>query len=135
MCDTGVAANGSSERIRCARYCIYQDERRASRAVCCECQCAFPDGTHRVTGSAGFVYEKNAFNFQLLKKAGAISIFRTLQKGETVKFALLGTVCSTRDFADPFGESVRQVVYANYEGTDRLLEAHQAAWDKLWKGM
>ena len=91
-------------------------------------------GTHRVTGSAGFVYEKNAFNFQLLKKAGAISIFRTLQKGETVKFALLGTVCSTRDFADPFGESVRQVVYANYEGTDRLLEAHQAAWDKLWEG-
>lgn len=91
-------------------------------------------GTHRVTGSAGFVYEKNAFNSQLLKKAGAISIFRTLQKGETVKFALLGTVCSTRDFADPFGESVRQVVYANYEGTDRLLEAHQAAWDKLWEG-
>lgn len=91
-------------------------------------------GTHRVTGSAGFVYEKNAFNFQLLKEAGAISIFRTLQKGETVKFALLGTVCSTRDFADPFGESVRQVVYANYEGTDRLLEAHQAAWDKLWEG-
>ena len=91
-------------------------------------------GTHRVTGSSGFVYEKNAFNFQLLKKAGAISIFRTLQKGETVKFALLGTVCSTRDFADPFGESVRQVVYANYEGTDRLLEAHQAAWDKLWEG-
>lgn len=57
-----------------------------------------------------------------------------MQKGETVKFALLGTVCSTRDFADPFGESVRQVVYANYEGTDRLLEAHQAAWDKLWEG-
>ena len=91
-------------------------------------------GTHRVTGSAGFVYEKNAFNFQLLKEAGAISIFRTLQKGETVKFALLGTVCSTRDFADPFGESVRQVVYANYEGTDRLLEAHQAAWDVIIEG-
>lgn len=46
----------------------------------------------------------------------------------------MGTVCSTRDFADPFGESIRQVVYANYEGTDRLLEAHQAAWDKLWEG-
>ena len=58
----------------------------------------FPDGTHRVTGSAGFVYEKNAFNFQLLKKAGAISIFRTLQKGETVsllfwvRYALPGTL-------------------------------------------
>lgn len=91
-------------------------------------------GTHRVTGSAGFVYDKGAFDFQILKEANQLSLSRSLKKGETVSFTLLGTVCSTRDFADPFGESVRQIVFANYEGIARLTKAHQAAWDKLWEG-
>lgn len=91
-------------------------------------------GTHRVTGSAGFLYEKDAFEFQVLRQSNNLSLLRSLKKGETVSFTLLGTVCSTRDFADPFGESVRQIVYANYEGLDRITKAHQLAWDELWEG-
>lgn len=91
-------------------------------------------GAHTVTSSAGFVYDKKAFDFKLMKEEGKLSISRKLRKGDTAEFALLGTVCSTRDFADHFGESVRQIIYANYEGVSRLLEAHQAAWNELWKG-
>lgn len=91
-------------------------------------------GTHRVTGSAGFVFDKDAFHYQVDKAAHQMSLNRHLKRGETVRFTLLGTVCSTRDFADPFGESVRQIVYANYVGIPRLIQSHYAAWEELWQG-
>lgn len=58
----------------------------------------------------------------------------TLKKGETYSFALAGSVCSKRDFTDPYNESERQVIYAIHEGVDRLMNAHRRLWEELWQG-
>ena len=57
-----------------------------------------------------------------------------IPKDSTFSFSLIGSVCSGRDFTDPYGESDRQVSYAAKEGCARLLNAHQRLWDELWEG-
>lgn len=57
-----------------------------------------------------------------------------LKKGETIKFSLVGSICTSRDFNDPKSESERQLVYVSYLGTERILKDHFALWEELWKG-
>lgn len=57
-----------------------------------------------------------------------------LKRGETLTFALAGSICTSRDFIDPHNEAERQVIYAHHEGCDKLLAAHLRAWDELWQG-
>lgn len=58
----------------------------------------------------------------------------TLKKEETIKFSLVGTICSSRDFNDPKSESERQLVYVSHLGTERILDDHYGLWEKLWNG-
>lgn len=57
-----------------------------------------------------------------------------LKKGETFCFSLVGSVCSSRDFFDPYNEAERQVIYAVHEGEEALMQAHYRLWDELWQG-
>lgn len=57
-----------------------------------------------------------------------------LKKGEHASFALVGSICSTRDFSDPYNEAERQVIFAMHEGTVSLMAAHRRLWDELWQG-
>lgn len=67
-------------------------------------------------------------------EASKLSSFTlSLKKGETFSFALAGSICSQRDFTDPYNESERQVIYAIHEGIDRLMNAHRRLWDELWQ--
>lgn len=55
-----------------------------------------------------------------------------LRKGQTATlWALASTIC-TADFADPWNESERQVLYAISNGQKNLISRHRAAWDALW---
>lgn len=56
-----------------------------------------------------------------------------LKKGEELSFALIGSVCSSRDFIDPYNEAERQVIYAIHEGTASLTANHYRLWDELWQ--
>lgn len=58
----------------------------------------------------------------------------TLRKGEEVSYALVGSVCTSRDFPDPYNEAERQIVYAQHEGFATLMAAHLRAWDEMWQG-
>ncbi len=57
-----------------------------------------------------------------------------LRQGQQATFALVGVVCTTSAFADPWNESERQVIYASREGISRLVEAHEHLWSRLWRG-
>lgn len=61
-------------------------------------------------------------------------IERKLNKNEVYSFALVGAICSTRDFIDPINESEREVIHALQLGTEHLLAKHYALWNELWKG-
>lgn len=86
-----------------------------------------------VSASAGFVFGKEEPSAFIHDKE-KIVFSLDMKKGETLSFALAGSVCSTRDFIDPYNESDRQVSYIANEGVERVLARHDRLWDDLWKG-
>lgn len=86
----------------------------------------------KVSASAAFIYDKIPGVDQKRDNANQISV--SLKKGGRFSFALLGTVCSGRDFIDPYNESERQVIYGVKEGVDRLMNGHRRLWEEIWEG-
>lgn len=59
---------------------------------------------------------------------------KKLKKDTKYRFALIGSVCSSRYFDDPIGASERFVVFALRKRIDELLSGHIGYWDDMWKG-
>ena len=57
-----------------------------------------------------------------------------LRAGETLRFHILGSLVPGTDFADPWNEAERFVIYGLGEGVERLVARHEALWDELWQG-
>lgn len=88
---------------------------------------------HQVFASSEFIFDHKKLTIRSEDQNKNV-IEGTLKKGETAKFSLVGSVCTSRDFNDPKSESVRQVIYVSYLGTERILKEHFALWEDLWKG-
>ena len=58
---------------------------------------------------------------------------KTLSSGNSYHFSIAGASITTAQHDDPLNEAERYVIYAKLEGTKRLLQFHNAAWDELWK--
>jgi trehalose/maltose hydrolase-like predicted phosphorylase len=58
---------------------------------------------------------------------------KNLKAGSTYHFSIAGASITTAQHDDPLNEAERYVIYARLQGTKRLLEFHNAAWDELWK--
>lgn len=86
-----------------------------------------------VSSSATFLFpDMQPVSFDVQKEGMGFTV--KLKKGETFSFELLGSVCSSRDFIDPYNESDRQVSYMANEGIDRVIARHEKLWDDLWQG-
>lgn len=86
----------------------------------------------KVSASSAFIYDKNSNVQQQYDGTNRISV--SLKKGEKFSFALLGSVCTGRDFIDPYNESDREVIYGAKEGLNRLMDGHRKLWNELWEG-
>lgn len=94
-----------------------------------------------VAASSAFLFNKDRDKADTHKSvvpaydeaSGQSSFTVSLKKGETCSFALAGSICSGRDFTDPYNESERQVIYAMHEGITRLMNAHRRLWEELWE--
>ncbi|MEJ7821114.1 MAG: glycoside hydrolase family 65 protein [Chitinophagaceae bacterium] len=58
---------------------------------------------------------------------------KNIKAGSTYHFSIAGASISTAQHDDPLNEVERYVIYAKLQGTKRLLQFHNAEWDKLWK--
>ena len=58
---------------------------------------------------------------------------KNLKAGSSYHFAIAGASITTAQHDDPLNEAERYVIYAKLQGTKRLLQFHNAAWDELWK--
>jgi protein-glucosylgalactosylhydroxylysine glucosidase len=58
---------------------------------------------------------------------------KNLKAGTSYHFAIAGAAITTAQHDDPLNEAERYVIYAKLQGTQRLIEFHNAAWDSLWK--
>ena len=57
-----------------------------------------------------------------------------LEQGQSYDCALVSSLCSSAHFSDPQNEAERLSIYAKLEGTARLIERHEQAWEELWRG-
>lgn len=90
-------------------------------------------GYRRVASTSSFLF--NGEQIKPIDEATRELFFSIqLKKGETFCFSLVGSVCSSRDFFDPYNEAERQVIYAVHEGEEALMQAHYRLWDELWQG-
>jgi trehalose/maltose hydrolase-like predicted phosphorylase len=59
--------------------------------------------------------------------------YKNLKAGESYHFAIAGASITTAQHDDPFNECQRYAIYAKLQGTKKLIQFHDAAWDDLWK--
>lgn len=57
-----------------------------------------------------------------------------LSAGQKVNFAVAAAICASSDFSDPWNEADRQAIYVSQRGLDDMVQAHERAWEELWKG-
>jgi trehalose/maltose hydrolase-like predicted phosphorylase len=58
---------------------------------------------------------------------------KNVKAGTSYHFAIAGASITTAQHEDPFNEAQRYVIYAKLQGTKKLIQFHDAAWDDLWK--
>ena len=98
-----------------------------------------PSGKHTVAVSNSFIFTEGHgkeprlihedwdYNMHLLK------FTKSLKAGEKYSFALVASATSTEHYNDPINEAERLTIFAKLEGTAKLLQRHEAEWEKLWK--
>ncbi|MCW3788893.1 glycosyl hydrolase family 95 catalytic domain-containing protein [Plebeiibacterium sediminum] len=95
-----------------------------------------PFEAHQLASASGFIFDNSLPEFRENIEdpyQSALSFTKTLNKGESFSFSLMGSVCNSLDFNDPIGESERFVVYAQQTGVANLLQGHQNKWNELWE--
>lgn len=91
-------------------------------------------GYRRVASTSSFLFNGEQIKPMYDEATRELFFSIQLKKGETFCFSLVGSVCSSRDFFDPYNEAERQVIYALHEGEEALMQAHYRLWDELWQG-
>lgn len=91
-------------------------------------------GYRRVASTSSFLFNGEQIKPMYDEATRELFFSIQLKKGETFCFSLVGSVCSSRDFFDPYNEAERQGIYAVHEGEEALMQAHYRLWDELWQG-
>lgn len=98
-----------------------------------------PSGKHTVAASNSIIFsephgqepdlihEDWDYNMHLMK------FNKSLKPGEKYSFSMVASATSTEHFDDPLNEAERLTIFAKLEGTQRLLQRHEAEWSKLWE--
>jgi trehalose/maltose hydrolase-like predicted phosphorylase len=99
-----------------------------------------PSGKHIVAASNSIIFsephgqepalihEDWDYNRHLVK------FYKNLKASQSYSFSVVSSLTSTEHYKDPMNEAERLTIFANLEGTDRLLQRHLAEWEKIWKG-
>ena len=98
-----------------------------------------PSGRHKVAASSSFIFgESHGAQPHVLHEDKDYNMHRArftkkLAAGQTYRFAVVASACSTEHYEDPHNEAERLTIFANLEGTERLLRRHEEAWAGLWE--
>ncbi|MEM1321649.1 MAG: glycoside hydrolase family 65 protein [Bacteroidota bacterium] len=98
-----------------------------------------PSGRHLLAVSNSFIFEEPHgsepvlihedwdYNMHLAK------FYKKLKAGQTYRFSVVASACSTEHYDDPHNEAERLSIFAALEGSERLLRRHRDAWQELWQ--
>jgi trehalose/maltose hydrolase-like predicted phosphorylase len=98
-----------------------------------------PSGKHTVAASNSIIFNETHgsepilihedwdYNMHLMKFS------KDLKAGEVYTFSVVASATSTEHYEDALNEAERLTIFAKLEGTQRLLQRHEEAWQQLWK--
>lgn len=96
-----------------------------------------PTGKHTVAASCSYLFEGHEHPSLIHEEwdydMHLVRFVKNLKAGETFRFSVVGSACSTEHYGDPHNEAERLTIYAALEGRSRLLSRHLAAWEDLWE--
>lgn len=99
----------------------------------------FSPGNKKVAASTSFIFpEKHGHEPKIIHEDWDYNMHlmkfkKELKKGETYRFALVGSTLSSVQNNDPHNEAERLTLFAKLEGIDRLYQSHRKAWSALWE--
>jgi trehalose/maltose hydrolase-like predicted phosphorylase len=73
------------------------------------------------------IHEDWDYNMHLMK------FNKEMKTGETYRFHVVASATSTGLYNDPLNEAERLTIFAKLESATRLLQRHEAEWEKIWK--
>ncbi|MEO0468819.1 MAG: glycoside hydrolase family 65 protein [Bacteroidota bacterium] len=98
-----------------------------------------PTGRHKVAASSSYLFgvehgqEPRIVHEEWDYNMHRVHFEEKVAAGETYRFTIVNSECSSEHYADPHNEAERLSIYAMLEGRERLLKRHYAAWEKLWE--
>lgn len=98
-----------------------------------------PTGKHTIAASNSILFEEHRNHEPPLIHEEwdygmhRLKFTKTLKAGQTYQFAVVGSVISTEQVADPHNEAERLTIFAALEKRPRLVEKHLQAWEQLWQ--
>ena len=94
-------------------------------------------GIHHIASASAFMFDGEDIDNEELKLVKGdnqtMHFAKKLKAKATYRFALVGSVCTSRDFADPKNDAERLVVFALRHRIGQLISGHNASWEELWK--
>jgi protein-glucosylgalactosylhydroxylysine glucosidase len=101
------------------------------------CEARSPGGRHRIGAAVTATFDREVgapVTARPSDRAQTAQWTVDLDAGETVRLDLIGAVCTTAEVSDPLHEAERLSIFARFEGRERLMRQHVAAWSELWAG-
>lgn len=98
-----------------------------------------PTGKHVVAASTSFIFsEEHGEEPRLIHEDWDYNMHlakfrKRIKAGETYRFAIVGSTCSSEHYADAHNEAERLTIFARLEGSEKLKQDHYKAWEDLWQ--
>ncbi|MBI1223684.1 MAG: glycoside hydrolase family 65 protein [Bacteroidetes bacterium] len=98
-----------------------------------------PSGKLTVAASSAFVFEEphgmepNLIHEDWDYNMHLVKFHKKMKAGETYRFSVVASTVASSQYNDPQNEAERLTIFAALEGRSRLLQHHEAEWEKLWK--
>jgi len=98
-----------------------------------------PTGKLQLCASNAFIFSDSAkaqprlMHEMLDANMHSMRFSKEMTAGQTYSFSIVGSSITSAHTADPLNEAERLTLFAQLQGRDELMKAHNEAWDKLWK--
>src|ERR1700744_743493 len=98
-----------------------------------------PTGKLQLCASNAFIFTDSAkeqprlMHEMLDANMHSMRFTKPMKAGETYDFSIVGSSIASAHTADPLNEAERLTLFAQLQGRDGLIKAHNAAWADLWK--
>ncbi len=88
-------------------------------------------GRYDVSAASMFIYDESKGEYSQNGECASVE-FR-MKKDEQIDLCIIGSICTTAEYSDPYSESRRELIYIDRSGPEVIIAGHRRLWDSLWE--